>query len=411
MMGAKNNVPAIRFEGFSGEWEEKALGEVAEFNPKAELPDIFEYVDLESVLGIELISHRTESKGSAPSRAQRLAYQGDVFYQTVRPYQKNNYLFYEPKNNYVFSTGYAQIRPQGDSYFLLSLVQNEKFIKTVLDNCTGTSYPAINSKDLSNIYEYYPHITEQTKIGNYFQQIDTLIAQHQQKHDKLLNLKKSLLEKMFPKQGATEPAIRFKGFSGAWEERKLLDNFDKIIDFRGRTPKKIGLDWSEKGYLALSALNVKNGYIDRNIDAHYGNQELYEKWMLGNELHKGQVLFTTEAPMGNVAQVPDEQKYILSQRTIAFEVTSELIKESFLAVLLGSASTFNKLTSLSSGGTAKGVSQKSMSAVDVFVSKELTEQTKIGNLFKQLDTLLNQHQAQLKKLNNIKQACLEKMFV
>jgi len=133
--------------------------------------------------------------------------------------------------------------------------------------------------------------------------------------------------------------------------------------------------------------------------------------MSGNELHKGQVLFTTEAPMGNVAQVPDDQKYILSQRTIAFEVTPHLIKEDFLAVLLGSTLTFNKLTSLSSGGTAKGVSQKSMSSVNVFVSKELTEQTKIGNLFKQLDTLINQHQAQLKKLNNIKQACLEKMFV
>ena len=109
-----------------------------------------------------------------------------------------------------------------------------------------------------------------------------------------------------------KPEIRFKGFSEEWEERKLLDNIEKIIDFRGRTPKKLGLDWSETGYLALSALNVKNGYIDPLVDAHYGNQELYDKWMKGNELHKNQVLFTTEAPMGNVAQIPDEKQYILS---------------------------------------------------------------------------------------------------
>ena len=91
------------------------------------------------------------------------------------------------------------------------------------------------------------------------------------------------------------------------------------------------MDWSENGYLALSALNVKNGYIDFNQDVHYGNQELYDRWMSGNELHKGQVLFTTEAPMGNVAQVPDNNKYILSQRTIAFDVKSEIISEDFFA--------------------------------------------------------------------------------
>ena len=112
------------------------------FNPKDELPQTFEYVDLESVVGTEMLSHRTEVKSSAPSRAQRLAHTGDLFYQTVRPYQKNNYLFEKPDNNYVFSTGYAQMRPYVDGYFLLSLVQSERFVKVVLDNCTGTSYPA-----------------------------------------------------------------------------------------------------------------------------------------------------------------------------------------------------------------------------------------------------------------------------
>ena len=103
------------------------------FNPKDELPQTFEYVDLESVVGTEMLSHRTEIKSSAPSRAQRLACTGDIFYQTVRPYQKNNYLFEISDNNYVFSTGYAQMRPFVDGYFLFSLIQSERFVKVVLD--------------------------------------------------------------------------------------------------------------------------------------------------------------------------------------------------------------------------------------------------------------------------------------
>ena len=87
-------------------WEQRKLGKCAEFNPKSELPDTFEYVDLESVVGTDILSHRTESKSSAPSRAQRLAKKGDVFYQTVRPYQKNNCIFEKDDNNWVFSTGH-----------------------------------------------------------------------------------------------------------------------------------------------------------------------------------------------------------------------------------------------------------------------------------------------------------------
>ena len=192
------SVPEIRFAGFTDPWEQRKLGEVAEFNPKSELPEMFEYVDLESVIGTEMISHRTETKASAPSRAQRLAKMGDVFYQTVRPYQRNNYLFDKPDNNYVFSTGYAQMRPSIDSSFLMNFIQTDGFVKIVLDNCTGTSYPAINSSDLANLVITYPvNIEEQTKIGSYFENLDHLITLHQRKVEKLKNLKKSMLQKMF----------------------------------------------------------------------------------------------------------------------------------------------------------------------------------------------------------------------
>lgn len=161
------------------DWEQRKLNEVAEFNPKSELPDEFEYVDLESVVGTEMISHRTETKDSAPSRAQRLAQPGDVFFQTVRPYQKNNYLFSKLDNNYVFSTGYAQMRPIIDTAFLMSFLQTDSFVKIVLDNCTGTSYPAINSSDLSNLEISLPKsFEEQKKVGKTIISIDNLITLH-----------------------------------------------------------------------------------------------------------------------------------------------------------------------------------------------------------------------------------------
>ena len=200
---------------FSLSWEQRKLREVAVFNPKAELPDVFEYVDLESVVGTEMLSHRTETKHTAPSRAQRLAQTGDLFYQTVRPYQKNNYLFEKPDKHYVFSTGYAQMRPLVDSRFLLCLVQNNSFVKVVLDNCTGTSYPAINANDLAEIEVYVPRKEyEQQQIGAFIHSLDDLITLHQ--HEPLF------LVMLF-----------FGGsyiFKSAWEQRKLGDCFSERVE-------------------------------------------------------------------------------------------------------------------------------------------------------------------------------------
>ncbi|MDT7520565.1 restriction endonuclease subunit S [Rhodoferax sp. TBRC 17660] len=189
--------PEIRFKGFQGDWVEKKLGEVGAFNPKEALPEIFEYVDLESVVGTEMVNHRTETRKTAPSRAQRLARQGDLFFQTVRPYQKNNYLFTLPFTNYVFSTGYAQIRPFDDGSFLLGLMQRDHFVKVVLDHCTGTSYPAINANVLADIFVMVPTPEEQQKIGTYFRTLDELISQHATQLQKLQQIKSACLERMF----------------------------------------------------------------------------------------------------------------------------------------------------------------------------------------------------------------------
>ena len=197
---AGQTVPEIRLNGFEGEWKKLKLRDVVHTNPKSELPENFKYIDLESVVGTRIEKIREESKESAPSRAQRLAKKGDVFYQTVRPYQKNNYLFKLDEIDYVFSTGYAQLRPiykSCDSDFLLILLQNNRFLNKVLDRCTGTSYPAINVNDLIEILIAIPSYEEQQVIGAYFSNLDNLINSYQEKLSQLETLKKKLLQDMF----------------------------------------------------------------------------------------------------------------------------------------------------------------------------------------------------------------------
>ena len=208
------------------------------------------------------------------------------------------------------------------------------------------------------------------------------------------------------------PKRRFKGFlnAGDWEQRKLISCIQKVIDFRGRTPNKLGMEWSCSGHLALSALNVKDGYIDFSQDNHYGDNDLYEKWMTGNELHKGQVVFTTEAPMGNVAQIPDNERYILSQRTVAFCVDENIITENFLAVLLRTPVVFKTLTKLSSGGTAQGISQKSLAEIEVRIPPNLHEQQIISNFLLSFEHCITLHQRKLEKLQATKKALLYELF-
>ena len=190
--------PKRRFKGFTDAWEQRKLSEIVTINPKTELPDEFKYVDLESVVGTNLLGFQVIKKENAPSRAQRLASYGDVFYQTVRPYQRNNYLFENVDKDMVFSTGYAQLRSKLDSYFLLTLVQNDNFVKVVLDNCTGTSYPAINGSELGKItVQIPPNEIEANQIGKVFRGIDKSITLHQRKLDKLKNLKQAYLNEMF----------------------------------------------------------------------------------------------------------------------------------------------------------------------------------------------------------------------
>uniref|UniRef100_UPI003AF82557 restriction endonuclease subunit S n=1 Tax=Thiolapillus sp. TaxID=2017437 RepID=UPI003AF82557 len=223
----KSLVPRLRFPEFreAGAWEVKRLGEVCEINPSTgDLPDNFIYIDLESVVAGQLVKKQKISKEGAPSRAQRVLESGDVIYQTVRPYQKNNYLFdLSDGNRYVASTGYAQFRAHDSENFLFQLIHTDSLINKVLSRCTGSNYPAINSSDLSKIQVVVPRTDEQQKIAHCLSSLDEVIGLQAKKVQALKQHKKGLMQQLFPAEGETTPRLRFPEFreAGAWEVKRL----------------------------------------------------------------------------------------------------------------------------------------------------------------------------------------------
>lgn len=191
----------LRFKDENGiafpKWVKKKLGEIVDINPKSiNLPISFIYIDLESVVDGILLKEERIEKQDAPSRAQRFLKKGDVLFQMVRPYQKNNFYF-DREGDYVASTGYAQLRTTNDSKFIFQYLHFQTFVDKVIERCTGTGYPAINSTDLSNITIEIPSLAEQTKIAYFLSAIDEKINHTQTQLTQTQQWKKGLLQKMF----------------------------------------------------------------------------------------------------------------------------------------------------------------------------------------------------------------------
>lgn len=393
------NIPAIRFEGFSDEWERKRIEEVCILNPKGILPEEFYYVDLGSVKGTNLLSKNKILRKDAPSRAQRLAESGDVFYQMVRPYQKNNYHFQEKSENYVFSTGYAQMRPRAliNSYFLLSQIQNEHFVSNVLVRSTGTNYPAINTKDLSALKINSPRTeNEQTQIGNFFQQLDKTISLSQQELAGLKKIKQGFLQKMFPKEGEVIPEIRFKDFKEKWQKVK---------------GKKIFKSVSDKNHPELKILSAsqREGMVFRsdngiNITHNENNTDTYKRVV------PGQFVMHLRSFQGGFAYSTIEGITSPAYTIIDF-INADDHNEYFWSEIFKSVNFIKLLEKVTYGiRDGRSISFKDFSSLKL-IFPSLQEQTAIGNFFKQLDEAIALQEKEIELLKETKQAFLQKMFI
>lgn len=414
----KKNVPELRFPGVEGEWEEKKLGDLTD-------RVIRKNKNLES------------KKPLTISGQLGLIDQTEYFSKSVSSKNLENYTLIK-NGEFAYNKSYSNGYPLGaikrltryDSGVLSSLYicfsikseMSKDFMEAYFDSThwyrevSGIAVEGARNHGLLNvsvndfftILIKYPSLEEQQKIGKFFSKLDRQIELEEQKLELLQQQKKGYMQKIFSQE------LRFKNENGNdypdWERIKFFDVIDKVIDFRGRTPKKLNMEWSDEGYLALSAVNVKKGYIDFNVEAKYGNLDLYTRWMRGNELYKGQVLFTTEAPMGNVAQVPDNKGYILSQRTIAFN-SNEKITDNFLASLLSSENVYNDLLKLCSGATAKGVSQKNLNRLYVTIPHSISEQEEIAEFFRKINQLVELQKYKIEHTKSQKQVFLQKMFI
>lgn len=254
-----SNIPKLRFPEFKGEWEEKRLDSLSLINPKpGDLPEVFSYIDLESVKNGVLLQEKIIKKEEAPSRAQRLLEEKDILFQTVRPYQRNNY-FFNSKSPTVASTGYAQFRVNKNNYpsFLYQYLYTNNFVKNVLDRCSGTSFPAISTNDLLEISLHIPSLAEQQKIADFLSNVDSIITAETKILNTLQKKKKALMQKLFTQQ------LRFKSDNGkdfpAWEEKKVID-FAKVDTGANNTQDKVE-DGPYPFYVRSPIIYRSNKYI------------------------------------------------------------------------------------------------------------------------------------------------------
>lgn len=405
-MGAMKNIPEIRIKGFEGEWKEKQLKDVCEVNPTTSVPDRFEYVDLESVVGTTMVKHRTEEKATAPSRAQRHAKYNDIFFQTVRPYQKNNYLFQKKEDNYVFSTGYAQLRANINPEYLYIILQSTSFVNQVLLNCTGSNYPAINPSALSNIdINITESDAEQQSLGSFFSSFDRLLSDHHRRLENLRRVKKSMLQKMFPQQGQTVPEIRFKGFSGEWEKAKLstflevseeknTDNFYGIEDVLSVSGDYGVVNQIEFQGRSFAGASVAGYGVAETGDVIYTKSPLKSNPYGIIKTNKGKpgivsVLYGVYHPIKGRTESSFVQTY--------FESDARL--NNYLRVLINKGSKNTLLIS----------DEDALRGEVCFPSYE--EQQRLSSFFTSLDNLINDEVNYIDQLTRVKSTLLQKMFV
>lgn len=194
-----------------------------------------------------------------------------------------------------------------------------------------------------------------------------------------------------------------------WKEYIIDEIVIDYYDYRGKTPKKLGLDWGGGDIKALSANNVEKGKINFNKECYLASEELYKIWMNKGDCEKGDVVMTMEAPLGNIAQIPDTSKYILSQRTLLFKTKKGFVNNDYLYYVLSDKAFQDELVKNSTGSTVVGIQQKKLAKLKVILPS-LPVQYKIAQILSTADSVIEQTQAAIAKYIAIKQGLLHDLF-
>ena len=416
---AKDSKPALRFKGFTDAWEQRKLGELAEVvgggTPSTAVPaywdgDIDWYAPAEIAEQIYVSSSQRKitERGYNHSSAKMLP-AGTVLFTSRAGIGKTAILTREGCTNQGFQS-IVPNKEQLDSYFIFSRTEELKMYGETIG--AGSTFVEVSGKQMADMDLMMPTtIKEQRVIGSFFARLDHLITLHQRKCDKLLKVKKSMLEKMFPKDGANLPEVRFKGFTEAWEQRKLGEvvRLNGRIGFRGYTekdiiPKELG------GVLAFSPTNIVDNQLTTNCKNTYITRFKYDE-SPEIKIHNGDILFVkTGSTLGKSALVTGlSEDATLNPQVIVMRVKSG--EEKFFSTILTTLVILQQVNKAKIGGAVPTLTETKIKDFDVKVPKEKQEKIKIGYFFECIDTLITLHQRKLEKLKNIKKACLTKMFV
>ena len=273
----------------------------------------------------------------------------------------------------------------------------------------GSTIKRLYNDNILNTAITLPSVEEQQKIGAYFENLDNLITLHQRKYDKLTNVKKSMLGKMFPQNGSNVPEIRFKGFTEAWEQRKLSEiaTMHARIGWQNLRTSEF-LDNGD--YMLITGTDFMDGAV--NFDTcHYVERERYEQDK-HIQIRNGSILITKDGTLGKVAYIQGlTMPATLNAGVFNVEIRDEKeVDNRYLFQYLKAPFLMDYVDKKATGGTIKHLNQNILVDFPVVLPQK-DEQAKIGEYFLGIDNLITLHQRELEKLKNLKKACLEKMFV
>ena len=404
-MTEQAKVPAIRFAGFTDPWEQRKLGEL--FFESNERSSSMEILSVSVAKGIYPASESDRDTNPGASLVNyKVVHKGDVVYNSMRMWQgavgSSDY-------DGIVSPAYVVARPtiELDSTCFGYLLKRPEMLYKYLCDSQG------NSKDTQTLkYDRFADIEatmpanleEQRAISACLESVDHLITLHQRKYDKLVVFKKSMLEKMFPKDGESVPEIRFAGFTDPWEQRKLGE---LVVIERGGSPRPIdeyitddtnGLNWIKIGdapslgrYISKTSEKIKPEGLSKTRQVHPGDLILSNSMSFGRPyimaiegcIHDGWLL------------IRDEPK--------SFDPM-------YLCHMLGTPKMLNQYRMLASGSTVNNLNKELVSNASILMPCK-SEQKVIGQFFNHLDDLITLHQRKLELLRNIKKSLLDKMFV
>ena len=325
-------------------------------------------------------------------------HQGDVLYGKLRPYLQN---WLVPTFDGLAVGDFWVLQPQNaDSSFLYRLIQSRQFDE-VANQSTGTKMPRADWKLVSKtVFSIPSNISEQAAIGTYFTALDSLITLHQRKFEKLTNVKKSMLEKMFPQNGSSYPEIRFKGFTDPWEQRKVGD---LLIERNQQAP--MSDEYPLMAFIANEGVAPKGERYDRSALVTDTVNKLYKKTEKGDFIYSSNNLETGSIGLNKYGKACISPVYSI------FEPTG-IADSDFLGRRLVRKDFINAMVKWRQGviyGQWR-IHESDFLKIEIPVPS-VEEQRKIGAYLDQLDNLITLHQRELEKLQNIKKSMLEKMFV